>query len=170
MSAQRRWAAFGACVGVCLAGCRAKSAPEPPPPEETRTPDRLTGKERLPEAEIAFGLALPPGMHLVRHFNDAAYFSGDLPLENVFEHVKGRVLAREVELLSDGMLFPRAFIVGDDTQRLVRIELDKTPSGTLLHIRDITPPPALTGLSESEIWRKAGRHPDGTPVDQNQAY
>jgi hypothetical protein len=170
MSVRRRWAALGACLGVCLGGCRAKNAPEPPPPEETRTPDRLTEKERLPEAEIAFGLALPPGMHVVRLFKDAAHFSGDLAFETVFEHVKERVLARDVELLSDGVLFPRAFIVGDDTQRLFLIELDKTPRGTLLHIRDITPPPALTGLSESEIWRKAGRHPDGTPVDQNQAY
>jgi hypothetical protein len=170
MSRRRRWAALGACLGVCLGGCRAKSAPEPPPPEETSTPDRLTGDERLPEAETAFGLALPPGMHLVRHFNDAAYFAGDLPLESVLEHVKEHVLARDVELLSAGVLFPRASLVGDDTQRLLRIELGKTPGGTQLHIQDITPPPALTGLSESEIWRKAGRNPNGTPIDQNQAY
>jgi hypothetical protein len=170
MNTRRRWAALGACLGVCLGGCRAKSAPEPPPPEETRTPDRLTGNERLPEAETAFGLALPPGMHAVRLFKRAAYFSSDQPLESVFEHVKERVLARDVELLRDGVLFPRAFIVGDDTQRLVRIELGKTPGGTELHIEDITPPPPLTGLSEAEIWRKAGRNPDGTPIDQNQVY
>jgi hypothetical protein len=170
MNTRRRWAALGACVGVCLGGCRAKSAPEPTPPEETRTPDRLTRNERLPQAEIAFGLALPPGMHAVRLFKNAAYFSSDQPLESVFEHVKERVLARDVELLRAGVLFPRAFIVGDDTQRLVRIELGKTPGGTELHIQDITPPPALTGLSEAEIWRKAGRNPDGTPIDQNQVY
>jgi hypothetical protein len=170
MSVRRRWLALGACLGVCLGGCRAKSASEPPAPEEAITPDRLTGNERLPEAETAFGLTIPPGMRLVRHFNDAAYFSGDLPLEGVLEHVRQRVLAREVELLSAGVLFPRASIVGGDAQRLLRIELATTPGGTQLHIQDITPPPALTGASEAEIWRKAGRHPDGTPIDQNQAY
>lgn len=174
MSAADRWAALGACAGVCLGlcmgGCHATSAPEPAPPESTTTPDRLAADERLPEAETAFGLALPPGMHLVRHFNDAAYFSGDVPLDTVLEHVKEHVLTRQVELLSAGVLFPRASIVGDDTQRLVRIELSKTSGGTQLHIQDITPPPALTGLSEAEIWRKAGRNPDGTPIDQNQVY
>jgi hypothetical protein len=170
MSTRRRCAPLAAGLGLYLCGCHEKSVPEPVTEERSTPPDRLAEDERLPEAETAFGLAVPVGMRLVRHFNDAAYFSGDVPLESVLEHVKDRVVARDVEMLSAGVLFPRATLVKGDAERLLRIEIGKTRGGTQLHIQDITPPPALTGVSEADIWRQAGRNPDGTPIDQNQAY
>jgi hypothetical protein len=171
----RRRARLGACLGAVitagLAGCHDKSAPEAPPPASApATPDRLANGERLPEAEIAFGVPLPAGMRVVRHFNDSAYFSGDLELDGVLEHVRRHVRAEPAQMRSQAIVFPRATALGDDGSRLLRIELSKIPGGTQLHIKDITPPPALSGLSEAEMWSKAGRKPDGTPLDPNQLY
>ena len=104
-------AALGACLGV-LAGCHERSEPESSPPASAATPDRLAADERLPEAETAFGLPLPTGMRLVRYYNDAAYFSGELALDAVLEHVRARVRTGGVQMLNDGVLFPRAVVAG----------------------------------------------------------
>lgn len=174
MTSRASLAALGACLGAgaaALAGCHTKSASEPPPPASApATPDRLAEGERLPEAETAFGLPLPAGMRVVRHFNDAAYFAGDVGFDAVLEHVRRHVRAEAAQMLNQGVVFPRATVAKGDANRLLRIELSTTPRGTQLHIKDITPPPALSGLSEAEIWRKAGRKPDGTPLDPNQVY
>lgn len=174
MRSRASLAALGVWLGAgvsALAGCHEKGAAEPPPPSKApATPDRLAQGERLPEAETAFGLPLPAGMHVVRHFDDAAYFAGDVAFDAVLDHVRRHVRAGAAEMLSQGAVFPRATLAQGDTGRLLRIELSKTPRGTQLHVRDITPPPAVTGLTEEEIWRKAGRKPDGTPVDPNQVY
>jgi hypothetical protein len=80
------------------------------------------------------------------------------------------VRAEPAQMLSQAIVLTRATAIGGDGSRLLRIELSKTPRGTQLYIKDITPPPALSGLSEAEIWSKAGRKPDGTPLDPNQLY
>jgi hypothetical protein len=174
MRSRAALAALGAWLGAgasALAACHEKSASEPPPPESAATtPDRLAQSERLPEAETAFGLPLPAGMRVVRHFNDAAYFAGNVGFDAVLDHVRRHVRTEAAQMLTQAVVFPRATVVGGDPSRLLRIELSKTPRGTQLHIKDVTPPPAVTGLSESEIWSKAGRKPDGTPLDPNQLY
>lgn len=169
MRARPSLAALGVCLGV-LAGCHERSEPESSPPASAATPDRLAAGERLPEAETAFGLPLPAGMRLVRSYNDAAYFSGELAFDAVLEHVRARLRTGGAQMLNQGVLFPRAVVAGGDPNRLLRVELSKTPRGVQLHVKDITPPPALTGASEAEIWRQAGRNPDGTPIDQNSLY
>lgn len=170
-----RLGALGVCLGAGisagLAGCRDDSPPAAPPASAPATPDRLGKGERLPEAETAFGVPLPAGMRAVRVFDDSAYFSGDLELDAVLAHVQQHVRAGSAEMVKQGVVFPRATALGGDGSRLLRIELRKAAGGTQLHIQDITPPPALTeGLSEPDIWRRAGRKPDGTPLDPNQLY
>jgi len=163
-------AAFTLCLGLCLAvGCRSKSRAERDVPEEPSTPDRLTHEERLPEAETAFGLPIPKGMRLTRHFGDAAYFSGELPMASVLEHLKEYVEAREVQMMSRRAVFARAYVKGDEARRVFRIEVSETARGSQVHIKNVTPPPATKG-SEADLWSRAGRKPDGTPIDQNQLY
>lgn len=164
---------LGACLGaaVCAGGCRDEPTLERPAAASvSATPDRLAPGETLPEAEAAFGLALPAGMRPVRHFHDAAYFVGDIAMDALLEHVRARVHAESVQMLNQGALFARASVTGGDPSRLLRIELSKAPRGTQLYVKDITPPPAVGGVSEAEIWRLAGRKPDGTPLDPNQLY
>jgi hypothetical protein len=157
-------------VGCAICGCRGE--PEPAPPANiAATPDRLAPGEGLPESETAFGLAMPRGMRLVSHFKDAAYFAGDVELERVLEHVAQHVSPRDAQLVDGGASFPSVRIDGDASGRLLRITLRKTRRGSQIHIEDVTPSaPVLSGLSQEEVWRKAGRKPDGTPLDPNQLY
>jgi hypothetical protein len=160
--------AFG--LGVC-AGCDTKPTVAPAPAAAAAAPpDRLQAGESLPEAETAFGLPLPPGMRLTRHFSDSAYFTGELPMEKALEHVQGHIEARDIELMSRRTVISRAFIKGDKDRRLVRIEVSKLPQGSQIYIKDITPPPAIGRLSEAELWQRAGRKPDGSLLDPNKVY
>lgn len=165
-----RSATWTLCLGLCLSACRSKSQAEPPVTEQAPTPDRLTREERLPEAETAFGLPLPPGMRLTRHFRDAAYFSGEIAQARVLEHLREHVETSNVEMMTRRVVFPRAYVKGAERRRLLRIEVSETPRGSQVHIKDITPPPATRAASEADLWSRAGRKPDGTPIDQNQLY
>jgi hypothetical protein len=162
--------ALGLCLALCGA-CRQKPAPaEVHEREEPTTPDRLAESEALPEAETAFGLPLPRGMHVVRQYDDSAYFQGDTDLDSTLVHLRQYLSPGTVQLLSKGAEFPRVRILGGDSQRSYRVSVSKVGRGSQVHIEDITPTPALTGLSEAEMWRRAGRNPDGSLIDPNQVY
>jgi hypothetical protein len=122
------------------------------------------------DAQVAFGMPLPSGMRLTRYFADAAYFSGPVKLEEALAHVRQHVLAREVEMRTRRALISQAYIREDERQRLFRIEIESTSDGSQIHIQDITPPPVAQGLSEAERWRRAGRNPDGTPLNAKDVY
>ena len=166
----------GICLGLCVGtsvtlGCRSKPKVEPSEaPEAPPSPDRLTAEERLPDSETAFGLPVPSGMRLTQHFKDSAYFTGEARMDRVLEHLQKYLATPTVELQPRHALFARAMIKGDESQRLFRISVSETSTGTQLHITDITPPPTTRGASQAELWSRAGRKPDGTPIDQNQLY
>jgi hypothetical protein len=169
----RRWlVSCLLCCGAASLACRAKPQAQPSidPAPEAAEPDRLNADERLPEAETAFGLPIPAGMRLTRHFDDSAYFSGPMDVQSALEHVRGHVQARDLELMGQSAVFSRAYINGDAMQRLFRIEVTPLGSGSQVYIKNITPRAATRGLSETEKWSRAGRKPDGTPLDPNQMY
>jgi hypothetical protein len=154
-------------LACASAGCHR----EPAPVEAAPTPDRLAPGERLPESETAFGLPLPAGMRLVRHFKDAAYFSGDVTLQQALEHLAKHVSPPSAQLVTNGAVFSRVQVTGAGSAPPLRITLKQTARGSQIHVEQLTPPPpVLSGLSQDEKWRKAGRNPDGTPLDQNQLY
>jgi hypothetical protein len=109
-------------------------------------------------------------MRLVSQFKEAAYFAGEVEMQSALEHLAQHVVPREAQLVSNGAVFPRVRVTGEATGRLLRIELRQKPRGSQIHVEEITQRPALSGLSSEEIWRKAGRKPDGTPLDPNQLY
>jgi hypothetical protein len=172
MNEPRLLSVLGVALGLAVcAGCDTKPTLAPTPPAAAETaPDRLQAGESLPEAETAFGLPLPPGMKLTRHFTDSAYFTGELPVEKALEHVQANIEARDLEMMRLRTVISRAFIKGDKERRLVRIEVSKLPRGSQIYIKDITPPPAIGRLSEAELWQRAGRKPDGTLLDPNKVY
>jgi hypothetical protein len=159
------------CLALCSA-CREKPAlvDHEPQQEQEQSPDRLAEGERLPEAETAFGLPLPRGMRLLRQYEDSAYFQGATDLEATLGHMRASLSPAVAQLTREGAQFPRVRIVGGDPQRLYRVSLNSVARGTRVHIEDITPTPAPTGLTEAEMWQKAGRNPDGTLIDPNQVY
>ncbi len=169
----RSIAACSVLLGLSWACHDGPGRTEPAPSQREPAPDRLAEGEQLPEAEIAFGLPLPKGMRVIRHFKSSAYIAGDVKLPDVLEHLQKYVLARDAEMQGEGAVFPRAHIAGDETQRLLRIEATQAEHGSQIYIEDITPPPPraeLTGLTQAEIWRLAGRNPDGSLIDPNQQY
>jgi len=158
-------------LAVLNGACHSKPAPPATDvPEEQAAPDRLTSNEHLPEAETAFGLTLPAGMHLTRHFNDSAYFLGKPELSQVVLALQPQLTARNVEMNTGRAIFAHTQIKQDSAGRWVRIEVSAEGRGTQVYVQDVTPPPAPRGLSEKEIWSRVGRQPDGTPLDQNQQY
>jgi len=165
-----RESSLGLCLVLCAACHRAPVETDAPPESAPPAPDRLTRDERLPESETAFGLALPKGMKLVRHFNDSAYFAGNVDIDSLHAYLREHMQLSYAQMAGEGALFPRAQIIGDDKHRVFRVETTKIARGSQLRIDDITPPAALTGVSEEDIWRAAGRKPDGTPLDPNQLY
>lgn len=158
-------------LGVLLA-CAASACQREPAQvttSENLSPDRLGPGEQLPQSETAFGLPLPPGMRLVREFKDAAYFAGRVELPRALEHLARHVSPSSAELVpGGGAVFARVTVTGDDSKRPLRVTVRETESGSQIHVEAIAPPPDLSGLSPEEIWRKAGRKPDGTPLDPNQ--
>ena len=138
--------------------------------ESAQAPDRLQASERLPESETAFGLTLPLGMRLTRHFNDSAYFIGKTDVSSVVLALQPQLTARSVEMARGHATFPRTQIKQDAAQRWVRIEVSAEGAGTQVYVKDVTPPPPPRGLSEKEIWSKVGRGPDGKPLNENQMY
>lgn len=174
----RVWTRARSCLLVFLLpalhvslGCQSKKATEAVIDKtQASTPDRLSGNEQLPEAEIVFGLPIPKGMRLTRQFEDAAYLTGELDVASALEHVRPYVEARSVEVMNGVAIFAQAYIKGDARRHQFRIEISKTPGGSQVHVRDITPPPSTSGLTEAERWQRAGRKPDGSLLDPNQVY
>jgi hypothetical protein len=163
-------AVFCSAAALCL-GCRSpESEPKEKDEPETATPDRLDKGEKLPEAETAFGLPLPRGMRLARHFNDSAYFTGPMNMASALEHVQKHLDSRQVELVNRRSVFARTHILGGDPDRLFRVEISETARGSQVLIKDITPPPVASARSEAEMWQSAGRKPDGTLLDPNSVY
>jgi hypothetical protein len=162
---------LAACVSGALLACDAKKAAETPAdPSAPASADRLQPDEALPEAEIAFGLPMPRGMRLTRYFDDSAYFTGKLDKATVLEEIRSQLLARDVELTEERAVFPLAYIKGDAARRLFRVEVTGNRQGSQVYVKNITPVPAPRGLSQAEIWRRAGRKPDGSLLDPNQVY
>lgn len=141
-----------------------------PESQQAATPDRLQAGERLAESEVAFGLVVPKGLRITRHFQDAAYLSGPLPFEQALAAVRQQLETAGAELRAQRAVFARAIVVSDPEQRLMRVEVYPLPQGSQVLLRDITPPPVAIGLSEEERWARAGREPDGSLSDPNQVY
>jgi len=158
-------------LAALTGACHSKAPPASSDvPEKPAAPDRLRDDERLPEAETAFGLSLPPGMRLTRQFKDSAYFLGKPELSSVLLALQPQLTARSVEMSSGRALFARTQLERDAAGRWLRIEVSAEGRGTQVYVQDVTPPPPVRGLSEQEIWSRVGRNPDGTPINENQQY
>jgi hypothetical protein len=109
-------------------------------------------------------------MRLTRQFQDSAYFLGRLDLATVVEHLKPHLDAKRVESNPGHTVFEQASLKNGHSERRLRVDVSAEGPGTQVYVQDVTPPPAPRGVSEAEMWRRAGRNPDGTPMDQNQLF
>lgn len=166
-----RGALWTAAALALLCACERSRPPLPTEVAPQATPDRLPPEQqRASETATAFGLSLPKGMRLTRQFNDSAYFMGRMDLVSVVEHLKPHLEAQRMEIKPGYTAFENARLKGDTSEKRLRVGVSAEGPGTQVFVQNVTPPPTPRGVSEAEMWRRAGRNPDGTPLDQNQLY
>ncbi|HET9958298.1 MAG TPA: hypothetical protein VFQ61_27575 [Polyangiaceae bacterium] len=177
-SARRTSAKLAAATGLCAAlalfvspACRRSpetaGVPSASASAAQRPPlDRLGNNELAPGEEALFGLRLPRGMTVQGRFKDSGLAIGDLPVATVVSYVKDHVEANHVELGATQTVFPSARVAGEANAPLLRIEIAAEAGVTRLHVRDMTPRPAprLDGLSNDDLWRRAGFDRNGKPL------
>ena len=166
---RQRSVAVAVLVGLAAACHRRSEAPRPVE-QAAPAPDRLSGQERLPDTETAFGLRLPRGLRLTQSFKDSAYFAGKIPPATLLEQLSSQLVSSRLELMGTRSVFAQTQIKGDAEHRRFRIEVSPISGGSRLYVKNITPAPVPKGLSPEEMWKLAGRTPDGKPIDENQLY
>lgn len=163
-----RWFLLLALTGGLATSCSKPSAPAPeagPPEPVASRADRLDPLE-VPEGDHkAFSLAIPRGMKVIYDGPDEVQAVGALPPERLANYVRKRVIVDGVELGAARTVFDRARIVGDPSGRPVRVEVITQESGTLLVVKNLSPPKADPNATPEERWKKFGRDPSGNLLD-----
>ncbi len=95
---------------------------------------------------------------------DRVVLQGEVDANAVVTYVRDRVAVSHVELGAGRTIFPQARIRQGLPERLYQIEVVPIRRQTQIVIEDVTPAPAPSGLSQEELWRRAGRGPDGKPI------
>lgn len=128
--------------------------------------DKLAKGELAASNTRVFGFAMPKRMKLTHQSPKAAHMLGQVTPEDLSNYVRQRVNVPHVEVGAARTVFPTATIKGGNLEKRYRLEVVLKSGGkTELVIRDITKPPKVEGLTEEERWKRAGRNPDGTPID-----
>jgi hypothetical protein len=113
-----------------------------------------------------FGLEVPAGMTVRGEFREVAYVHGNVAPEALANYVRDRVVVDHVEIGAARTVFPQARIKKGPADRFFRIEVIAGNRTTELVVQDVTPrPQPKEDISDEERWRRAGRRPDGKPLD-----
>ncbi len=162
------------CAGALgLGGCRggpagAEPAPSVTPPAPSAPLDRLAPGELAPSKLSLLGLPLPRGMTIDGIFGNTGHASGDLSREKVSNYIRTQVPGAEVEVGAARTLFPRVQLPGQPADHHFRIEVQGKGERSEITVTRFVPRPPRPNLSDAERWRRAGFHPDGTPIDPDQ--
>lgn len=160
------WALPSVAAALLLGACDERDAPAGAAQTTPSAPvDRLAPKERPERLRSAFGLVAPEPLVLEAKFEDSARFAGRIGADDLVARLKPLIVASVVELAGESYVFRRARIRSGDRNRVYQLEVIPRGPLTRLIVRDVTPPPSRSGLSESERWKQAGRTPDGKVVD-----
>ncbi len=163
--------AVALAAGFPLAACdedliyvgpnEAPSAGAPQP----KTPDRLPPGELLEGEEDVFGFAIPKPMKIRAHFGDSVHLAGVVPPGTIEGYISARVNASRVEVAGQRTTYPEVTIKGGDPKRVYQIDVISHGDEVRMVIRDMTPLPAIPGLTEEERWKRAGLKPNGELID-----
>lgn len=131
-----------------------------------KTPDRLPPGKLLEGTDRAFSFTFPQKMTVDAVFPDSVHAAGPVAISDLVDYVKDRVFVDHMEMADGRIIFPNVKIRGGD-HRIVRIEILKRQNRPAqLILRDLTPPPAVEGLTEQERWERAGLSKSGQLIDQ----
>jgi hypothetical protein len=128
--------------------------------------DRLEPGEIPEGTERAFGLKIPRGMKIVYSGPEQIDAEGNYGAERMANYVRKRVKVDGVELGAARTVFDHARVLGDNSDRTVRVEVVTTEFGSRLVVKNRTPTKDLDpGLTPEERLRKYGLDPKGNVID-----
>lgn len=135
--------------------------------------DHLVSGE-IPEGrDKAFALALPLNAHIEFRFPDAIEIESQLRPEELSNYVRARVRTTKITAGAERTTFEEA-VVPAEPKRLLYIEVrparPNRPSRSSMVVRDVTPPPAPPKTTDEDAWKRAGRGPDGKPLDPKHMF
>jgi hypothetical protein len=161
-------------AALSIAGCRKEPEKKPRPAISAAPPqkplDRLAPGELSPGTQQVFGFEVPTGMTVRGQFLKVAYINGKVAPEDMANYVRERVIVDHVEIGAARTVFPNARIKKGASDRFFQIEVIAGTGNTEVVIQDVTPAPQAPyeKIPDEERWRRAGRRPDGKPLDINQ--
>lgn len=165
----------GVNAAVLLLATFAVGCKEHPPPPDAgpKVADHLATNE-IPEGrDKAFALVLPLASRVMFRFPDSVEVESELRPEELSNYIRAHVKTDKIAAGAERTTFDQA-IVPSDPKRVLHIDVRP---GKLSHnvrssmlIRDITPLPPEPKISDEEAWKRAGRAPDGKPLDPNHVF
>jgi hypothetical protein len=160
-----------AVFALLLLGCSKKESPEElPPPAASAAPsapvDHLASGELVEGKEKAFGLALPRDLAVKKRYSDLVYTAGPMGQGPLTKYFQARVREGTVHTTLTETTFDNVRVPGEPKSSLrIRIDADPAGAGSLVEIRDTTPPPLENLPDEAARWKAVGMTPNGQLVD-----
>lgn len=154
-------------ASIALAACKTEPPPAPaePPAAPAKSAVDHVDPHEVPEgAEDAFGLPIPRAMRVSARLGDAVRARGDLPLDDVANYVRERVIADRVETGPAKTVFAKVTLKSGKGGTL-RVEVIRVAERTELYVRDVTAPQASDVVKPADPWYKPGFDPKDRKAD-----
>jgi hypothetical protein len=162
--------ALAAWVPAALALASCKDDPQPPPQPATTAAPAAPAVDRVepgtvPEGtEKAFGLPIPRAMTIEARFPDTVRAHGRVPLDDMANYVRARVVAERVETGPAKTVFSGATLK-TSPEKTLRVEVVAFGDRTEMIVRDVTRPPAADVVKPTDPWNKPGFDPRDRKAD-----
>lgn len=151
-----------------VVSCSNSKSEEPRLLASSVAPDRLAPGEPLIGSQYVWNVRVPDGMSIASQYPRKVHLTGSRPLTAVMEALREQLVTSHVEVTPQRVVFERAYAKLDTSKKLLRVEVLTEGVFTRVYLSDITPEPAPSGLSERELWERAGYNPDGTVKNPSQ--
>ncbi len=133
--------------------------------------DHLADGELLEGTTRVFGLLLPRGINVDSNLPPQIMASGDPKAADVANYVRTRVAMGSVKVGAASTMFVGVQVPANPGRELsVRVEPRANGTGTMMTIRDITPPPVDPTLTEEQRWKQVGILPGGKIADPSHLH
>jgi hypothetical protein len=139
-------------------------ASAPPPSGAPTAPprDHLVPGELIEGTEVAFGLKLPRNTTIESTFPQQIIARCKAKATDVANYIRPRVTMGTVSIGAASTSFERVQVpVNPGRELVIRVENESFGSGSVITVRDVTPPPFNPNLTDEERWRQAGLKPNG---------
>ena len=144
----------------------------PAPAASSAKPSDHLAKGELPESALrAYTLPLPLHCQIRARFPNSIHIGSDNSLEELASFTRARVKDGRTTSGATETRFDDV-VVKADPSRVLTIEIRTAPNfgsfRTQMVVTDVTPPPAPSGETDVDRWRRAGMTPDGKLLNPQQ--